>query len=82
MSPLLQEVLRQVEQLLPAERLELVQKVLEGLKKPNFPENSTLAKRRVSEFYGIAPNLLEGRDAQEWVNELRDEWSERETGWS
>jgi hypothetical protein len=27
---------------------------------------------------GIAPNLLNGEDAQEWVNRERDEWSQRE----
>lgn len=31
-------------------------------------------KRKLSDFYGIAPNLLGGQDAQEWVNELRQEW--------
>jgi hypothetical protein len=30
-------------------------------------------KYKVTDFYGIAPNLLEGMDAQEWVNQLRDE---------
>ncbi|NEO68047.1 hypothetical protein [Moorena sp. SIO3H5] len=28
-------------------------------------------KRPLGEFRGIAPNLLEGQDAQEWVNEQR-----------
>ncbi len=82
MSPLLEQVLRQAEQLEPEERLELVQKVVEGLRKPEENGNARPAKHRVSEFYGIAPDLLEGRDAQEWVNELRDEWSEREAQWS
>jgi hypothetical protein len=35
-------------------------------------------KYKVTDFYGIAPNLLEGMDAQEWVNQLRDEWEDRE----
>ncbi|NEO43006.1 MAG: hypothetical protein F6K55_02180 [Moorea sp. SIO4A3] len=28
-------------------------------------------KRPLGEFRGIAPNLLEGQDAQEWVNQQR-----------
>ena len=82
MSPLLQEVLRQAEQLVPEERLELIQRVAEGLKKPEILSSVKPAKHRVGEFYGIAPNLMEGRDAQEWVNEMRDEWSAREVQWS
>ncbi|MEC4893677.1 MAG: hypothetical protein SAL07_24240 [Oscillatoria sp. PMC 1051.18] len=38
-------------------------------------------QRSLQEFRGIAPNLLEGQDAQEWVNQLRDEWAERERSW-
>ncbi len=76
MSQLLQEVLRQA-QLEPEERLELIQRGVEGLKKPDIVSSVKPAKHRVSEFYGIAPTLLEGRDAQKWVNELRDEWYDR-----
>jgi|GEM_PF-4193490 len=35
-------------------------------------------KHKVTNFYGIAANLLEGQDAQEWVNHMRDEWEECE----
>jgi hypothetical protein len=80
MSPLLEEVLRQAEQLAPEERLALVEKVMEGLKQSEH--SSPSVRHQVSDFYGIAPNLLEGRDAQEWVNALRDEWSEREAQWN
>lgn len=78
-SSLLQQVLKQVEQLTPEERLELIHRVVESLRKPELLDKTELAKRRVSDFYGIAPDLLERRDAQEWVNELRNEWSIRET---
>ncbi|AOX00652.1 hypothetical protein BJP34_15445 [Moorena producens PAL-8-15-08-1] len=37
-------------------------------------------KRPLGEFRGIAPNLLEGQDAQEWVNQQRDQWAERGSG--
>jgi len=82
MSPLLQEILKQAEQLTSEERLELVQKVLAGLDQLESIDQIKPAKHRVSEFCGIAPHLLGGQDAQEWVNELRDEWSEREAQWS
>jgi hypothetical protein len=81
MSPLLEEVLRQAEQLAPEDRLVLVEKVMEGLKQSEPVSRSPSEKYRVGDFYGIAPNLLEGKDAQEWVNELRDEWSAREAQW-
>ncbi|NEQ78890.1 MAG: hypothetical protein F6K26_00950 [Moorea sp. SIO2I5] len=38
-------------------------------------------KRSLGEFRGISPNLLEGQDAQEWVNKQRDQWAEREKVW-
>lgn len=38
-------------------------------------------RRSLQEFRGIAPNLLAGQDVQEWVNQLRDEWAEREKVW-
>jgi hypothetical protein len=34
-------------------------------------------KRKLSEFYGVAPNLLEGEDAQEWVSRTRREGDDR-----
>jgi len=70
-----------VERLTPEEQLELIQQVAEGLKKPELIGTAKPRKHRVSEFYGISPNLLEGKDAQEWVNELRYEWSDREAQW-
>lgn len=82
MSLLLQALLQQAEQLTPEERLELIRQVAEGLKQSEIIGAAKPKKHRVSEFYGIAPNLLEGKDAQEWVNELRDEWSDREAQWS
>ncbi len=33
--------------------------------------NPPKAKRKLSDFYGVAPNLLGGVDAQEWVNQSR-----------
>ena len=75
MSPLLEAILKQVQQLSNDDRLELIQQVAEQMKScPAEPKR----KHKVSEFRGIAPNLLEGKDAQDWVNELRSEWDDRE----
>ena len=75
MSPLLEAILKQVQQLSNDDRLELIQQVAEQMKScPAEPKR----KHKVSEFRGIAPNLLEGKDAQDWVNELRSEWDDLE----
>lgn len=75
MSPLLQEILKQVKQLSPEDQQALIHEVSQGLETQTF---SSSPKHKLSEFRGIAPNLLQGKDAQEWVNELRSEWDERE----
>ncbi len=77
MNPLIEPLLRQAEQLPQEARLELISRLVDQLRMQNAPLSR---KRRVSEFRGIAPKLLMGMDAQIWVNELRDEWSDRSTG--
>ncbi|WP_044204330.1 hypothetical protein [Coleofasciculus chthonoplastes] len=42
---------------------------------------NTECRRPLQDFRGIAPNLLAGQDAQEWVSQMRDEWEERERVW-
>jgi hypothetical protein len=74
MSPLLEQVLQNLEQLTPEEQLEVMNQAKQHLQ---LRETKT-QKRKLSEFRGIAPNLLGGQDAQAWVNELRSEWDERE----
>jgi bifunctional N-acetylglucosamine-1-phosphate-uridyltransferase/glucosamine-1-phosphate-acetyltransferase GlmU-like protein len=74
MSPLLAQVLREIEQLNPEELLEVISHTTEQLKRQTVKQK----KHKLSEFRGIAPNLLEGQDAQDWVNEIRGEWQERE----
>jgi hypothetical protein len=70
MSPLLQELLQQVEQLTPEERLELIRQVAAGLKKS---EAIAKPKPRWSDLKGLAPHPLMGEDAQEWVSRTRRE---------
>lgn len=68
MSPLLQDVLKQVEQLTPEERLELIQKVAAGLK-----TETAIAQPcpKWSDLRGMAPYPLMEEDAQEWVSRIR-----------
>ena len=74
MSPQLQQVL-QDEQLTLEEQLEVISHTTEQLKRR--VEGKSQTKRRWRELRGIAPNLLDGKDAQQWVNEVRNEWDER-----
>lgn len=51
-----------------------------------LPENGETAPRlhNAMEFAGVGagrPGSLQGKDAQEYVNELRAEWEEREQSW-
>lgn len=73
MSPLLQHLLQQVEQLTLEERLELIQQVAEGLKKAGTIAHS---KPRWSDLKGLAPYPMMGEDAQEWVSRTRQEADE------
>jgi hypothetical protein len=75
MSPLLQQILQEIDQLTPAEQMEVMGYLAERAKQYVAPAK---LQRSVGEFAGIAPNLLDGMDAQDWVNQLRDEWDERE----
>ena len=80
MSPLLQEVLKQVEKLSPGERLELIQQVAEGLKKAELVDGTSAEnlkpKRKWSDLKGMAPSPMMGEDAQEWVSRTRWEGDE------
>lgn len=76
MNPKLQQLLEQAEQLPDSEQLELISRLAEQLHRKNA--EPVKPKRKIGEFFGVAPNLLNGEDAQKWVNHLRDEWNERE----
>jgi hypothetical protein len=73
MSPLLQQLLQQVEQLAPEERLELIRQIAQGLKKS---EVAVRPKPRWSDLKGMAPYPMMGEDAQEWVSRTRREADE------
>ncbi|WP_159789948.1 hypothetical protein [Sodalinema gerasimenkoae] len=73
MSPLLEQLLQQVEQLTPEERLELIRQIAQGLKMSDI---AIKAKPRWSDLKGMAPYPMMGEDAQEWVSRTRREGDE------
>ncbi len=76
MSPLLTKILQEIEQLTIEEKFQIITYTTEQLKRQTIiPKTS---KHSLSDLRGILPNVLEGKDAQEWVSELRQEWQQRE----
>jgi hypothetical protein len=76
MKPLLEQVLQDIDQLTLEEQFEVTNHTTEQLKRRTVAQNKP--KRSWRELRGIAPDLLAGQDAQEWVNHLRSQWNERE----
>jgi hypothetical protein len=70
MSPLLKSLLKQAEQLAPAEQLELISSLANHLK---TTQPSPQPKQKWSDLKGLAPYPLTGEDAQEWVSRTRRE---------
>lgn len=68
MSQELFEVLRLADRLSPDEQLELISYLVQRLRKCDIKRKP---RRSVMEFAGVAPNLLGGMDAQEYVNRIR-----------
>jgi hypothetical protein len=71
MSLLLEQVLSDVDRLAPDERQQLMEHLVAQTNTPIVAPSKT--KRKLSDFYGAAPNLLGGVDAQEWVNRSRQD---------
>ncbi len=76
MSSQLEAILKQAQGLSPEEQLELIRQLTEQVSTQS--ETGSKSKRKATEFYGVAPNLLSGMDAQVWIEQLRSEWDERE----
>lgn len=71
---LLNELMSKSERLNPEEKRQLMRYLSSHLQKDDNLMSKPRHKWR--EIRGIAPNLLNGKDAQEWVNELRQEATE------
>ncbi len=77
MSPSLEKILSEIEQLTPEEQLTVMGHLVERVKKHI---TQAQPKRKWSDLKGMAPYPLLGEDAQEWVSRTRrkgDEHRER-----
>jgi len=80
MSRSIERVLSEIEQLTLVEQMQVLEYLVKQMKQSvESVAMSIEAKHKITDFYGMAPNLLDGMDAQEWVNQLRDEWEDRES---
>jgi hypothetical protein len=73
MSPSLEKILSEIEQLTPEELLTVMGHLVERVKKHI---TQAQPKRKWSDLKGIAPYPLLGEDAQEWVSRTRREGDE------
>ena len=71
-DPMIAKILRQTETLSVTKRKELVKLLVDSLEVPVVAPQP----RRLSELRGLGKELWAGIDAQEYVNQLRDEWDE------
>ncbi|MCS6845739.1 MAG: hypothetical protein NZ528_15675 [Caldilineales bacterium] len=63
---------QQIRSLSAADRLQLVSRIIEDL-----IADEPRAKRRITELRGLGKRIWQGVDAQQYVNDLRDEWEQR-----
>ncbi|MBG1262014.1 hypothetical protein [Nostoc commune] len=73
MSPSLEKILSEIEQLTLEEQLTVMGHLVERVKKHI---TQTQPKRKWSDLKGMAPYPLLGEDAQEWVSRTRREGDE------
>ncbi|MBD2358741.1 hypothetical protein H6G41_29800 [Tolypothrix sp. FACHB-123] len=73
MSPSLEKILSEIEQLTPEEQLTVMGHLVERVKKHI---TQAQPKRKWSDLKGMAPYPLLGEDAQEWVSRTRREGDE------
>jgi hypothetical protein len=64
------QIIREIEQLSIEERKHLVTAIIDSL-----TDSKPKRNRSILEFEGIG--IWDGTDAQEYINELRDEWTHR-----
>jgi hypothetical protein len=66
------DILEQVKTLSQAERKELTKLIIDMM-----DDSITPTRRRLSELRGLGAEIWQGIDAQEYVDQRRDEWDER-----
>ena len=67
------EIIEQAKGLSAAERKLLVKLLVDTLDVPDTAPH----QHRITELRGLGKEIWEGVDAQEYVNQLRDEWDHR-----
>jgi hypothetical protein len=77
MSPQLQQVLAEIDRLSSTEQIQVIEHITTKLRDV-VPTTQPRKSKSWRELAGIVPNLLNGEDAQSWVNRERDEWAQRE----
>jgi len=93
MTPKLKHIINEIDALNQNEKLKVFQYLAQQLQFPSTASNLSdsdilvqyleehadqKSERSLKEFKGIAPKLLEGQDAQNWVNQQRNDWTERQ----
>jgi len=93
MTSNLKYIINQIDTLNQNEKLQVFQYLTQQLQVTSAPPNLSDDERLVQyiqnyadqeseqslkDFKGIAPNLLDGQDAQYWVNQQRNEWTDRQ----
>lgn len=74
MQMTVEEIYQQIKPLPPIERLRLISKISAELAEENKEKTN---KRSLLELEGLGAEIWEGIDAQEYINELRNEWEHR-----
>ena len=75
MSPLLQQILNELDQLSSEEKRQVIRYLIS--REYSLESVDAQPRKPWQELAGVAPNLAGGLDAQDFVNSLRDEWSNR-----
>jgi hypothetical protein len=76
MSPQLQQLLTEIDRLSSTEQIQVIEHITVNLKEL-VPTTQPSKSKSWRDLAGIAPNLLNGEDAQVWVNQERNEWLQR-----
>jgi hypothetical protein len=66
-------LLEEIRTLSVAERKQLISAIVDTLTETQ-PAETARKKRSILEFEGVGAEMWQGVDAQEYVNQLRDEW--------
>jgi len=70
-------LLEEIRTLSPTDRQRLLQEII-SMQGGLISASETPKTRSILEFEGVGAEMWDGVDAQEYVNQLRDEWDERD----